>query len=334
MSNVKVGINGFGRIGRQVLRIILEQERNINVVAVNDITDTKTLAHLFKYDSVHGTFKGSVDHTDNSIIIDGKEIKVFAERDPSKLPWKELGVELVVESTGRFRKRDQASMHLSAGAKKVIISAPAEGADCTVNPHVNDEALKKEHTIISTGSCTTNSLSPLVKVLNDNFGIVKGLMTTIHGYTNDQRILDLPHKDLRRARAAAVNIIPTTTGAAKAIGLVVPEVEGKLDGCAMRVPVPAGSITDLKVIVKRDTTVEEVNAAFKKASEGPMGKSLLYCKDPVVSTDIIGEAHSSVFDSLLTKVNGNLVNVFGWYDNEYGYTNRAVDLVEMVQNMM
>lgn len=334
MSNVKVGINGFGRIGRQVLRIILEQERDINVVAVNDITDTKTLAHLFKYDSVHGTFKGSVDYTNNSIIIDGKEIKVFAERDPSKLPWKELGVELVVESTGRFRKRDQASMHLSAGAKKVVISAPADGADCTVNPHVNDEALKKEHTIISTGSCTTNSLSPLVKVLNDNFGIVKGLMTTIHGYTNDQRILDLPHKDLRRARAAAVNIIPTTTGAAKAIGLVVPEVEGKLDGCAMRVPVPAGSITDLKVIVKRDTTVEEVNGAFKKASEGSMGKALLYCEDPVVSTDILGETHSSIFDSLLTKVNGNLVNVFAWYDNEYGYTNRAVDLVEMVQNMM
>ncbi len=334
MSNVKVGINGFGRIGRQVLRIILEQERDINVVAVNDITDTKTLAHLFKYDSVHGTFNGTVEHTDSSIIVNGKEVKVFAERDPSKLPWKDLGVELVVESTGLFRKRDQASMHFSAGAKKVIISAPAGDADCTVNPHVNDEALKKEYTIISTGSCTTNSLSPLIKVLNDNFGIVKGFMTTIHGYTNDQRILDLPHKDLRRARAAAVNIIPTTTGAAKAIGLVVPEVKGKLDGCAMRVPVPAGSITDLKVILKRETTVEEVNDSFKKASEGPMGKSLLYCKEPVVSSDIIGETHSSIFDSLLTKVNGNLVNVFAWYDNEYGYTNRAVDLVEMVQNMM
>ncbi len=334
MSNVKVGINGFGRIGRQVLRIILEQKRDINVVAVNDITDTKTLAHLFKYDSVHGTFKGSVDYTENSIIIDGKEIKVFAEKDPSKLPWKELGVELVVESTGRFRKREQASMHLTAGAKKVIISAPAEGADSTINPHVNDEMLKKEHTIISTGSCTTNSLSPLVKVLNDNFGIVKGFMTTIHGYTNDQRILDLPHKDLRRARAAAINIIPTTTGAAKAIGLVVPEVDGKLDGGAMRVPVPAGSITDLKVILEREVTVEEVNAAFKKAAEGPMGKALLYCEDPVVSTDILGETHSSIFDSLLTKAKGSFVNVFAWYDNEYGYTNRAVDLIEMVQNMM
>ncbi len=334
MSNVKVGINGFGRIGRQVLRIILEQERDINVVAVNDITDTKTLAHLFKYDSVHGTYKGSVEHTDSSIIIDGREIKVFAERDPSKLPWKELGVELVVESTGLFRTREKASMHLTAGAKKVIISAPAQGADCTINPHVNDEMLKKEHTIISTGSCTTNSLSPLVKVLNDNFGIVKGFMTTIHGYTNDQRILDLPHRDLRRARAAAINIIPTTTGAAKAIGLVVPEVDGKLDGGAMRVPVPAGSITDLKVIVKRETTVEEVNSAFKKAAEGPMGKALLYCEDPVVSTDILGETHSSIFDSLLTRVKGDLVNVFAWYDNEYGYTNRAVDLVEMVQNMM
>ncbi len=334
MSNVKVGINGFGRIGRQLLRIILEQGRDINVVAVNDITDTKTLAHLFKYDSVHGTFKGKVEHTENSIIIDGKEIKVFAEKDPSKLPWKELGVELVVESTGRFRKRELASLHLTAGAKKVIISAPAEGVDCTVNPHVNDEALKPEHTIISTGSCTTNSLSPLVKVLNDNFGIVKGFMTTIHGYTNDQRILDLPHKDLRRARAAAVNIIPTTTGAAKAIGLVVPEVDGKLDGGAMRVPVPAGSITDLKVILEREVTVEEVNAAFKKAAEGPMGKALLYCEDPVVSTDILGETHSSIFDSLLTKANGSFVNVFAWYDNEYGYTNRAVDLVEMVQKMM
>ncbi len=334
MSNVKVGINGFGRIGRLVLRIILEQKRDINVVAVNDITDTKTLAHLFKYDSVHGTFKGKVEYTENSIIIDGKEIKVFAEKDPSKLPWKDLGVELVVESTGRFRKRELASLHLTAGAKKVIISAPAEGVDCTINPHVNDEMLKPEHTIISTGSCTTNSLSPLVKVLNDNFGIVKGFMTTIHGYTNDQRILDLPHKDLRRARAAAINIIPTTTGAAKAIGLVVPEVDGKLDGGAMRVPVPAGSITDLKVILEKEVTAEEINAAFKKAAEGPMGKALLYCEDPVVSTDILGETHSSIFDSLLTKAKGNFANVFAWYDNEYGYTNRAVDLVEMVQEMM
>lgn len=334
MSNVKVGINGFGRIGRQVLRIILEQERDINVVAVNDITDTKTLAHLFKYDSVHGTFNGTVGHTDNSIIVNGKEIRVFAERDPSKLPWKELGVELVIESTGLFRTREKASAHLTAGAKKVIISAPAQGVDCTINPCVNDEALKKEHTIISTGSCTTNSLSPIVKVLNDEFGIIKGFMTTVHGYTNDQRILDLPHKDLRRARAAAVNTIPTTTGAAKAIGLVVPEVEGKLDGMAMRVPVPAGSITDLTVIVERSTSVEEVNAAFKKASEGPMGKVLRYCEDPVVSSDILGDPHSSIFDSLLTKVNGNLVKVLAWYDNEYGYTNRAVDLIEMVQKLM
>uniref|UniRef100_A0A7V3RF95 Type I glyceraldehyde-3-phosphate dehydrogenase n=1 Tax=Mesoaciditoga lauensis TaxID=1495039 RepID=A0A7V3RF95_9BACT len=334
MAEVKVGINGFGRIGRLILRIALEQKRPINVVAVNDITDTKTLAHLFKYDSNYGVYKGTVSHTDNSIIIDGKEIKISAERDPSKLPWKALGVKLVIESTGLFTSKDKAMAHIQAGAEKVIISAPADGVDATINPHVNDEALKKEYVVVSTGSCTTNSLSPLVKVLEDNFGIVKGFMTTVHGYTNDQRILDLPHPDLRRARAAAVNTIPTTTGAAKAIHLVIPSVKGKLDGMALRVPVPTGSITDLKVILKRATTVEEVNAAFKKASEGPMGKALLYCTDPIVSHDIIGETHSCVFDSLLTKVNGELVNVFGWYDNEYGYTNRAVDLVEMVQKFM
>ncbi|HEU24424.1 MAG: type I glyceraldehyde-3-phosphate dehydrogenase [Mesoaciditoga sp.] len=334
MSEVKVGINGFGRIGRQILRVILEQKRPINVVAVNDITDTKTLAHLFKYDSNYGTYKGTVSYTNDAIIIDGKEIKVFAEKDPSKLPWKALGVRLAVESTGLFTSKDKAMAHIQAGAEKVIISAPADGADSTINPHVNDEALKKEHVVISTGSCTTNSLSPLVKVLEDNFGIVKGFMTTVHGYTNDQRILDLPHKDLRRARAAAMNTIPTSTGAAKAIHLVIPSVKGKLDGMALRVPVSTGSITDLKVIVKRPTTVEEVNAAFKKASEGPMGKALLYCTDEIVSRDIIGETHSCIFDSLLTKVNGELVNVFGWYDNEYGYTNRAVDLIEMVQKLL
>jgi len=334
MSEVKVGINGFGRIGRQILRVILEQKRPINVVAVNDITDTKTLAHLFKYDSNYGTYKGTVSYTDTSIIIDGKDIKVFAEKDPAKLPWKALGVRLAVESTGLFASKDKAMAHVQAGAEKVIISAPADGADSTINPHVNDEALKKSHVVISTGSCTTNSLSPLVKVLEDNFGIVKGFMTTVHGYTNDQRILDLPHKDLRRARAAAMNTIPTTTGAAKAIHLVIPSVKGKLDGMALRVPVSTGSITDLKVILKRPTTVEEVNAAFKKAAEGPMGAALLYCTDEIVSRDIIGETHSCVYDSLLTKVNGELVNVFGWYDNEYGYTNRAVDLIEMVQKLL
>jgi glyceraldehyde 3-phosphate dehydrogenase len=334
MSEVKVGINGFGRIGRQILRVILEQKRPINVVAVNDITDTKTLAHLFKYDSNYGTYKGTVSYTDTSIIIDGKDIKVFAEKDPAKLPWKALGVRLAVESTGLFTSKDKAMAHVQAGAEKVIISAPADGADSTINPHVNDEALKKSHVVISTGSCTTNSLSPLVKVLEDNFGIVKGFMTTVHGYTNDQRILDLPHKDLRRARAAAMNTIPTTTGAAKAIHLVVPSVKGKLDGMALRVPVSTGSITDLKVILKRPTTVEEVNTAFKKAAEGPMGAALLYCTDEIVSRDIIGETHSCVYDSLLTKVNGELVNVFGWYDNEYGYTNRAVDLIEMVQKLL
>jgi glyceraldehyde 3-phosphate dehydrogenase len=334
MSEVKVGINGFGRIGRQILRVILEQKRPINVVAVNDITDTKTLAHLFKYDSNYGTYKGTVSYTDTSIVIDGKDIKVFAEKDPAKLPWKALGVRLAVESTGLFASKDKAMAHVQAGAEKVIISAPADGADSTINPHVNDEALKKSHVVISTGSCTTNSLSPLVKVLEDNFGIVKGFMTTVHGYTNDQRILDLPHKDLRRARAAAMNTIPTTTGAAKAIHLVIPSVKGKLDGMALRVPVSTGSITDLKVILKRPTTVEEVNAAFKKAAEGPMGAALLYCTDEIVSRDIIGETHSCVYDSLLTKVNGELVNVFGWYDNEYGYTNRAVDLIEMVQKLL
>ncbi len=332
--SVKVGINGFGRIGRLVLRVILGQNRPLNVVAINDITDTKTLAHLFKYDSVHGTFKGKVEHTDNSLIIDGKEIKILAERDPSKLPWKDLGVELVVESTGLFADKEKASAHLTAGAKKVVITAPAKNADSTINPHVNDEDLKKEHTVVSTGSCTTNSLSPLVKVLNENFGIVKGFMTTIHAYTNDQRMLDLPHKDLRRARAGAVNIIPTTTGAARAIGLVIPEVAGKLDGFAMRVPVPDGAMTDLTVYVEKATTAEEVNAAFRKAAEGELGRAMLYCEDPIVSSDIINETHSSVFDSLLTKVNGNLVKVCAWYDNEFGYTNRAVDLVEMVQDLI
>ncbi len=334
MTEVKVGINGFGRIGRLILRVILEEKRPINVVAVNDITDTKTLAHLFKYDTNYGPYKGTVTYTDKSIIVDGKEIWVSAERDPSKLPWKELGVRLAVESTGLFASKDKAMAHIQAGAEKVIISAPADGVDSTINPHVNDEALKKEHVVVSTGSCTTNSLSPLVKVLEDNFGIVKGFMTTVHGYTNDQRILDLPHPDLRRARAAAMNTIPTTTGAAKAIHLVIPSVKGKLDGMALRVPVSTGSITDLKVILKRSTTVEEVNSAFKKAAEGPMGKALLYCTDEIVSRDIVGETHSCIFDSLLTKVNGELVNVFGWYDNEYGYTNRAVDLIEMVQKLI
>ncbi len=334
MTEVKVGINGFGRIGRLILRVILEEKRPINVVAVNDITDTKTLAHLFKYDTNYGPYKGTVTYTDKSIIVDGKEIWVSAERDPSKLPWKKLGVRLAVESTGLFASKDKAMAHIQAGAEKVIISAPADGVDSTINPHVNDEALKKEHVVVSTGSCTTNSLSPLVKVLEDNFGIVKGFMTTVHGYTNDQRILDLPHPDLRRARAAAMNTIPTTTGAAKAIHLVIPSVKGKLDGMALRVPVSTGSITDLKVILKRSTTVEEVNSAFKKAAEGPMGKALLYCTDEIVSRDIVGETHSCIFDSLLTKVNGELVNVFGWYDNEYGYTNRAVDLIEMVQKLI
>jgi len=328
---IKVAINGFGRIGRNVFRIAHKRE-NIEVVAINDMFPPEQLAMLLKYDSNFGKFDGKVEVTSDGIKVDGKEIKIFKEKDPSKLPWKDYGVEIAVESTGVFRKRDQAAMHLEAGAKKVIISAPAKDkVDKTIVIGVNDDTLTPDDKIISNASCTTNCLAPIAKVLNDNFTINRGLMTTVHAYTNDQRILDLPHSDLRRARAAAVNIIPTTTGAAKAIGLVIPELDGKLNGMAMRVPVPTGSIVDLVVEVDKDVTIEDVNNAMKEASEGRMKGILGYCTDPIVSSDIIGTSYSSVFDSLLTMIiDKKIVKAVSWYDNEWGYSCRVVDLIEKI----
>ncbi|NOY57534.1 MAG: type I glyceraldehyde-3-phosphate dehydrogenase [Calditrichaeota bacterium] len=331
--SVKVAINGFGRIGRLVFRIINERE-GMEVVQVNDITDAKTLAHLLKYDSVHGVYGKDVKAEGDAIIVDGKKIKVSAERDPEALPWKELGIDVVVESTGVFRTRDKVAKHLKAGAKKVVLTVPAKDEiDATIVLGVNDEMLKAEHEIVSNASCTTNCLAPISKVLNDSFGIKRAFMTTTHAFTNDQRILDLPHSDLRRARAAAVSIIPTTTGAAKAIGKVIPELNGKLDGFAMRVPVPDGSIVDLVAELEQDVTVEDVNSAMKKAAEGPMKGILEYTEDPIVSVDIVGNNHSSIFDSLSTMVmsgKGNFVKVVSWYDNEWGYSNRVVDLLGKV----
>jgi len=328
---IKVAINGFGRIGRNVFRAAHKRE-NIDIVAINDMFPPDQLAMLLKYDSNYGKFDGTIEVTSDGIKVDGKEIKIYKEKDPSKLPWKDLGIEIAIESTGVFRKRDQAAMHLDAGAKKVIISAPAKDkVDKTVVIGVNDETLTPDDKVISNASCTTNCLAPVAKVLNDSFTITRGLMTTIHGYTNDQRILDLPHSDLRRARAAAVNIIPTTTGAAKAIGLVIPELDGKLNGMAMRVPVPTGSVVDLVVEVDKDVTVEDVNNAMKEASEGRMKGILAYCKDPIVSSDIVGNSHSSIFDSLLTMIiDKRVVKVISWYDNEWGYSTRVVDLVEKI----
>ncbi|RKX92061.1 MAG: type I glyceraldehyde-3-phosphate dehydrogenase [Spirochaetes bacterium] len=328
---IKVAINGFGRIGRNVFRIAHKRE-NIEVVAINDMFPPEQLAMLLKYDSNFGKFDGKVEVTSDGIKVDGKEIKIFKEKDPSKLPWKDYGVEIAVESTGVFRKRDQAAMHLEAGAKKVIISAPAKDkVDKTIVIGVNDDTLTPDDKIISNASCTTNCLAPIAKVLNDNFTINRGLMTTVHAYTNDQRILDLPHSDLRRARAAAVNIIPTTTGAAKAIGLVIPELDGKLNGMAMRVPVSTGSIVDLVVEVDKDVTIEDVNNAMKEASEGRMKGILGYCSDPIVSSDIIGTSYSSVFDSLLTMIiDKKIVKAVSWYDNEWGYSCRVVDLIEKI----
>jgi len=325
---MRVAINGFGRIGRNFFRIANGVE-GIEIVAINDITDTKTLAHLLKYDSVHGIYDADIKATEDSIIVNGREIKVTAVKDPAQLPWKDLNVDIVIESTGLFTKREDAQKHLEAGAKKVIISAPAKNPDITIVLGVNQEAYDPaNHNIISNASCTTNALAPVVKVLQKEFGIKYGYMVTTHAYTNDQRILDLPHKDLRRARAAAVNIVPTTTGAAKALGEVIPEVKGKLDGTARRVPVADGSLIDLTVVVEKETTVEEVNAAMKKYAEGEMKGILAYCEDPVVSSDIIGNPASSIFDSLLTQViGGNLVHVASWYDNEYGYSTRLKDLV-------
>ncbi|MHA1814772.1 MAG: type I glyceraldehyde-3-phosphate dehydrogenase [Candidatus Heimdallarchaeaceae archaeon] len=328
---IRVAINGFGRIGRNVFRIAHKREK-IDVVAINDMFPPEQLAMLLKYDSNFGKFDGTIEVTPESIRVDGKEIKIFKEKDPSKLPWKDFGVEIAIESTGVFRKRDQAAMHLEAGAKKVIISAPAKDkVDRTVVIGVNDDTLTPDDKIISNASCTTNCLAPIAKVLNDSFIINRGLMTTIHAYTNDQKILDLPHSDLRRARAAAINIIPTTTGAAKAIGLVIPELDGKLNGMAMRVPVSTGSIVDLVVEVGKNVTVEDVNNAMKEASEGRMKGILGYNTDPIVSSDIIGTSYSSIFDSLLTMIiDKNIVKAVSWYDNEWGYSCRVVDLVEKI----
>ncbi|MDR0945062.1 MAG: type I glyceraldehyde-3-phosphate dehydrogenase [Bifidobacteriaceae bacterium] len=329
---VRVGINGFGRIGRNFFRAMVDQGADMEIVAVNDLTDVKTLAQLLKYDSVLKRFPGEVSHDDTSIKAAGQTIKVLAERDPANLPWKDLGVDVVVESTGLFTDANKAKAHIAAGAKKVIISAPGKNVDGTFVMGVNDDQYDPaKHHIISNASCTTNCLAPLAKALNDSIGIVKGLMTTIHAYTGDQRLQDAPHKDLRRARAAAVNIIPTTTGAARAVALVLPELAGKLDGYAVRVPVITGSLVDLSFEAPRETSVEEVNAAVKKATEtAPLKGYLDYSDEPLVSTDIVTNPASSTFDSGLTKVIGNQVKAIAWYDNEWGYSNRLVDLTELV----
>ena len=333
MAAVRVGINGFGRIGRNLFRAAHEAGSELEFVAVNDITDAATLAHLLKYDSIYGRFPGEVEARDDSIAVDGTEIKVLAERDPAALPWSDLGVEVVIESTGLFTKREAASKHLDAGAKKVIISAPATDPDVTVALGVNfDDAYDPEqHQIISNASCTTNCLAPVAKVLHDSVGIERGLMTTIHAYTADQRLQDMPHKDLRRARAAAVNLIPTTTGAARAVGLVLPELDGKLNGIAVRAPVTTGSVVDLVCEVSRETSAEEINAAVKEAGEGALAGILLYTEDPIVSTDIVQDPHSSIFDAEQTLViDGRMVKTVAWYDNEWGYSNRCVELAAKV----
>ncbi|WP_162056225.1 type I glyceraldehyde-3-phosphate dehydrogenase [Pontibacter pamirensis] len=326
MSKIKVAINGFGRIGRLTFRALLQKE-NVEVVAINDLTNTKTLAHLLKYDSVHGRFDGTVESTETGIKVNGTEIQVLAEREPKNLPWGKLGVDVVLESTGRFTDDKSAGAHLEAGARKVVISAPATGNVRTIVLGVNEDALEEEDTLISNASCTTNCLAPMAKVLDDAFGIEKGYITTVHAYTADQNLQDAPHKDLRRARAAALSIVPTSTGAAKAVGLVLPHLDGKLDGIAMRVPIPDGSLTDLTCVLKRAVTKEEINAAMKKAAEGEMKGILEYTADPIVSVDIVGNPHSCIFDSGMTSANETLVKVVGWYDNEAGYSNRAADLI-------
>ncbi|WP_326795263.1 type I glyceraldehyde-3-phosphate dehydrogenase [Streptomyces sp. NBC_01808] len=328
---IRVGINGFGRIGRNYFRAILEQGADIEVVAFNDLGDAATIAHLLKYDTLLGKLKAEVSHTADAITVDGRPIKMLAERDPANLPWGDLGVDVVIESTGIFTKSEDAKKHLDAGAKKVIISAPAKGEDITIVMGVNEDSYDPAaHNIISNASCTTNCVAPMAKVLDENFGIVQGMMTTVHAYTNDQRILDFPHKDLRRARAAAENIIPTTTGAAKATALVLPQLKGKLDGIAMRVPVPTGSVTDLVVELSREVTKDEVNAAYQKAAEGQLKGILEYTEDPIVSSDIVNTAPSCTFDSLLTMAQGKQVKIVGWYDNEWGYSNRLVDITTFV----
>ncbi|MFJ9866556.1 type I glyceraldehyde-3-phosphate dehydrogenase [Streptomyces sp. NPDC101165] len=333
---IRVGINGFGRIGRNYFRALLEQGADIEVVAVNDLGDTATTAHLLKYDTILGRLKQEVSHTADTITVDGHTIKVLSERNPADIPWGELGVDIVIESTGIFTKKEDAAKHIAGGAKKVLISAPASGEDITIVMGVNqDKYDAANHHVISNASCTTNCVAPMAKVLDENFGIVKGLMTTVHAYTNDQRILDFPHKDLRRARAAAENIIPTTTGAAKATALVLPQLKGKLDGIAMRVPVPTGSVTDLVLELGREVTKEEINAAFQKAAEGELKGILEYTEDPIVSSDIVNAPASCTFDSSLTMVQeGKNVKVIGWYDNEWGYSNRLVDLTVFVGNQL
>ncbi len=333
MASVKVGINGFGRIGRNLFRAAHEAGTDLEFVAVNDIADAGTLAHLLKYDSILGRFPGEVSAGDGSVVVDGSEIRILSERDPAALPWGELGVEVVIESTGIFTKREDAQKHLDAGAKKVIISAPATDPDVTVALGVNfDDAYDPDsHHIISNASCTTNCLAPFAKVINDAVGIERGLMTTIHAYTSDQRLQDMPHKDLRRARAAALNLIPTTTGAAKAVGLVLPELDGRLNGLAVRAPVATGSVVDLVCVVSRETSVDEINAAARDAAEGPLSGILAYTEDPIVSTDIVKDPHSSIFDAGQTMVmEGTLVKAVSWYDNEWGYSNRCVELAAKV----
>ena len=327
----RVGINGFGRIGRNFFRAALEQGADIEIVAVNDLTDNKTLAHLLKYDSITGRFQGEVSYDDEGIVVDGKHIKVLAQRNPADLPWGELGVEVVVESTGLFTDGEKAKAHIEAGAKKVVISAPAKNVDGTFVMGVNEDKYDgATMNIVSNASCTTNCLAPLAKVLEENFGIERGIMTTIHSYTGDQRVLDAPHKDLRRARAAALNMIPTKTGAAQAVALVLPELEGKFDGLAVRVPTPTGSLTDLTFIAKKEVSVEAVKAAVKAAAEGELKGVLKYTEDPIVSSDIVGDPHTSIFDATETKVIGNLVKVLSWYDNEWGYSNALVRLTALV----
>jgi len=325
--STKIAINGFGRIGRLTFRNLIESDK-VEIVAINDLTAVDMLAHLLKYDSAHGRFNGTVEHTENSLIVNGKEITVYAQRDPETLPWAELGVDVVIESTGFFRDAEGMGKHIKAGAKKVALSAPASGDIKTIVLGVNDGELTADDTMVSNASCTTNCLSPMAKVLDEKFGIESGFMCTIHAYTSDQRIQDAPHSDKRRARAAAVNMIPTSTGAAKAVALVLPQLKGKLDGYAMRVPTITGSATDLTVQLKREVTAEEVNAAMKEAAEGPLKGILMYTEDPIVSSDIVGDKHSCIFDADVTSAKGNLVKVLGWYDNEAGYSARLANLVE------
>ncbi len=329
---IRLGINGFGRIGRLVFRAIIEREStDFEVVGVNDLTDARTLAHLLKYDSIHGRFPGSVEATEGAIVVNGKKIPVFSERNPEDLPWGDLKTDVVIESTGIFRTQEQAGLHVKAGAGKVVISAPASGkVDATIVLGVNDSILTGKETVISNASCTTNCLAPMVKVLDDAIGVAKGMMTTIHAYTSDQNLQDAPHKDLRRARAAALSMIPTTTGAAKAVGLVLPHLAGKLDGFAVRVPTPDGSLTDLTVEVNQETSAEAVNELFRRAGESTMKGILEYSDEPLVSTDIIHNPHSNIFDAQSTMVMGKLVKVVGWYDNEWGYANRTVDVAKLL----